>query len=216
MGLYWWSGIDPTACSSSSLDPRYLYSSPYADLALRGSVLSWVGSTLAEPGLQLVFLQGCRFYLVFFWKLFSWLQVRWLFWNHPETSAVLSALRRSVFFPCRVLCIGMQVDCDFHNLLPYSGHNLLPSQISAALSHFQGNPWRPGENTRQNRWGVCVYTTYVYVWLWKLWFRTCHNIKGSPSTTAQLLCHWVCSHAGMYRNWGTNVPTNLVISFFCH
>ena len=118
MGLYWWSGIDPTACSSSSLDPRYLYSSPYADLALRGSVLSWVGSTLAEPGLQLVFLQGCRFYLVFFWKLFSWLQVRWLFWNHPETSAVLSALQRSVFFPCRVLCIGMQIDCDFHNLLP--------------------------------------------------------------------------------------------------
>ena len=31
---------------------------------------------------------------------------------------MLSALRRSVFFPCRVLCIGMQIDYDFHNLLP--------------------------------------------------------------------------------------------------
>jgi hypothetical protein len=43
------------------------------------------------------------------------------------------------------------------------------SQMSAALSHcwtfrFQARE----ENTRQNRWGMCVYTAYVYIWLWKL------------------------------------------------
>ena len=99
-----------------------------------GYPFGWISALcvafVPEPGLQLVFLQGCRIYLAFLpGRLFRWLQVRWLFWNHqetwavyfgnhPETSAVLSALRRSVFFPCRVLCIGMQVDCDFHNLLP--------------------------------------------------------------------------------------------------
>ena len=69
------------------------------------------------------------------------------------------------------------------------------------------------QNVKQQ---MTCYPHALFIWLWKLWFRTCHNIKGPPSTAARLLCHWVCSHAGMYRNWGTNVPTNLVISFFGH
>ena len=94
-------------------------STPLPTRILRDAVVFYLGSGL------LLLNQGCNLCFArlpvlpcFFWKLFSWLQVRWLFWNHPETSAVLSALRWSVFFPCRVLCIGMQVDCDFHNLLP--------------------------------------------------------------------------------------------------
>ena len=115
-------------------------------------------------------------------------------------------------FPCRVLCIGMQVDCDFHNLLPLAswvGRD--EPDVCCSFPLLDISIPSQGRNTRQNRWGMCVYTAYVYIWLWKLWFRTCHNIKGSPSTTARLLCHWVCSHAGIYRNW---VPMYRLIWLF--